>query len=206
MRRSTSITLLLCMSLLVSAAGPEKEPAKDSGKDMGKEPAKKEAGPKQLKAFRLQLCDPDEVAVVLNTLLEPDDLSDLNPAQPPAARWHVSPDPRSGVVFVRGRPEDVQLSAEIISVLESPLGKPLPKTEKIQAFKLSHANPEEITNLTDNLGIPVRLISLDLPRLVIAAGPPEALADWAAMVKEVDVPARKPDENKRRRLGISPGL
>lgn len=187
-----------------------------------------------VKVFRLQLCDPEEVAPVLDQLLErgpmdpdagilpiglpmglpmglgllpmglpPMGFPMIAPSPPEPPQLRVLTDIRAGAVIVRGREEDIQIAAEIISVLESPAGKPLPKTKFIEAISLTHAQASDMASLADGLDLPIRTVGLTDLKMVIGFGPDDMLRKWGRMVRDLDVPDRKLEMNKMRRLGVT---
>lgn len=193
MSKSMGLGLIVGCLWLVGGARAQERPAEEV----------------QIRMFRMRLCDPDEVALVLQQLLGGEAAGPAVVAYTPGPEGMPKPalvnakvavDARSGSVIVRGRAEHIELASELVSILEQPPGKALPKTKRLQALELKHAAANELETLTKQLGL--RAMGLPDLKLVIAAGGEAELAAWSKLVRDLDVPERKIDGKNMRRLGV----
>ncbi|MCI0638118.1 MAG: hypothetical protein L0Y72_06365 [Gemmataceae bacterium] len=123
----------------------------------------------------------------------------------PPTDWRVTIDMRSHAVIVRASEKDLQIAADLITVLDNAPGKPLPKVKTLRAIELKHADATHVDQILMELNVPVRLVPLPEAKLIISAGPENVLNDVGDLVKELDVPERKVDPKKLKKLGGGPG-
>lgn len=117
------------------------------------------------------------------------------------AEWRVTIDMRSHAVIVRATEKDLQVAADLVTVLDTGPGKPLPKVKTLRAIELKHADATHVDQILMDLNMPVRLVPLPEAKIIICAGSENALNEVGDLVKELDVPERKVDPEKLKKLG-----
>jgi hypothetical protein len=111
--------------------------------------------------------------------------------------WRLAVDPRTRSIIVRGTERDLETVADVVALLDLPPGKPLPKVKNLHAYRLRHANAEELTQVLQTLDLAVRIVPMPQANLLIMAGSEEAMKEIASVIEELDVerkPAAKPQE------------
>jgi hypothetical protein len=110
--------------------------------------------------------------------------------------------PRIQAVLVRAEDRDLKICADVVSVLDSAPGKPLPKVKNIGVFSLKHVDADHVKDLVGQLGFQV--ISLPLAKLVLTPDV-TTLEELESVIREVDVPKRpRTPEEKRKKLFAEP--
>lgn len=225
----TGVSLALTAGALAQApVSPPPQSGKEAAKKEPPPPPKLDT-----KVFRLQHCDPEEIRNVLEQLLEEEVTplpggGELMPAPgglgmmgggfgmiggfgmlggppPGAIPWRLSINTRSGTVIVRGRAQDLQVASDVVAVLDLPEGKAPPKVKTVQALVLKHAEPGELAEIVRNLELPVRVVPLEEAKMVVGAGSEDALRELNNLIQQLDLPERKLDEKKLKRLGVGGG-
>lgn len=182
----------------------------------------------QLKVFKLNHTDPEEMKAVLDqvltTLPQP-------PLQIPASVLlgggmvggagisgglgmigggnvlggsplpTVAADMRTQSILVRAVEKELNVAADVVKVLDTPAGAPWPKVKSIGIFSLKHADPSDTSELLQQLGFNV--VALVPPRIIISTDL-ESLPDLESAIRELDVPARKaaPAEKRKKLLDL----
>jgi hypothetical protein len=230
-----SVLFLMGVSLAMGAGVLAQAPGQPPPQKPGKEAPKKEPPKLETQVFRLQHCDPEEIRDVLHQLFEEEPIplgGDLMPVPggglgmmgggagmlgmiggfgmlggpPPApGPWRVSINARSATVIVRGRPQDLQMASDVVAVLDLPDGKAPPKVKTVQAIVLKHADAGELVDIIRDLELPVRVVALSEAKMIVGAGPEDALRDLGNLIQQLDLPERKQDEKKLKRLGVQGG-
>jgi type II secretory pathway component GspD/PulD (secretin) len=110
-------------------------------------------------------------------------------------------DERTGSIVIRGPESEVQIAADLVTLLDTPADKPLPEVKSLRAFTLKHAVPSNLADLTSNLDVRVAILPLDAAKLLLVGGSAEAMREVGDLVKTLDVPAPKaPPPDKRKKL------
>lgn len=211
----------LASAKLLLAAGPE-EALKQMGeviKELDMPSAPKNEKKLSTRVFRFNVCDPSEVAQALESLLKKEEIEELaiTPglggafggigggfggmrADSDEITFRLIADIRTRSLVVRSSETDLQIAADLVALLETPAGKPLPKVKRLAAFQLKHAVADELEPVIRHLAFRVRLVALPLAKLLVAQGLEEDLNSLGDVVKELDVPTReqlKPEEQKK---------
>jgi type II secretory pathway component GspD/PulD (secretin) len=114
--------------------------------------------------------------------------------------FQVSIDPRTRSVIVRASDKNLQLTADLISVLDLPKGKAMPEVKTLKALSLKHADAGEIMNALQAAGVEARMVALGEAKMLVVAGPEDAMKEVADLVKDLDVPTPpelKPEEQRK---------
>lgn len=114
--------------------------------------------------------------------------------------FQVSVDARTRSVIVRASPKNLQLTADLISVLDLAKGKAMPEVKTLKALPLKHADAGEIMNALQNAGVEARMVALGEAKMLVVAGSDEAMKEVADLVKDLDVPTPpelKPEEQRK---------
>jgi hypothetical protein len=114
----------------------------------------------------------------------------------------VVADPRSKTLLARGPERDLQVIADLVTVLNGNSRKPLPKVKNLHVFKLKYADPEEVATAVLQLGIEARATAFpptpesdeDQPRLLIARGTDEQIREIRQVVEAMDVRSRDEEQ------------
>ncbi|HEV3146939.1 MAG TPA: secretin N-terminal domain-containing protein [Gemmataceae bacterium] len=112
--------------------------------------------------------------------------------------YHVTVDSRTRSLVVRASEKNLQLTADLISVLDLPKGKPMPEVRTLKALPLKHADAGELQNTLQATGIEARMVGLPEAKLLVVAGTEEAMKEVADLVKDLDAPT--PPELKPEQL------
>jgi hypothetical protein len=105
--------------------------------------------------------------------------------------WRVATHANTRALVVRGSERDLQIASDLVTVLETPDDKPLPEVKSLRAFRLKHADADELVSVVQELEIQARIVAAPLARLLIARGAAETLGEVAELVKELDVEVKK---------------
>jgi hypothetical protein len=100
-------------------------------------------------------------------------------------------DDRSGSLLARGTDRDLQLTAELVAVLETPSDKPLPKLTRLRAYRLRHAQAADLVEAFNSLDLDARIVAEPNSNLLFAAGPEERLKEIDEAIKTLDVAGKK---------------
>jgi hypothetical protein len=100
-------------------------------------------------------------------------------------------DLRTKAVIVRGTAKDVELVADLLTVLDSPEDKPAPAVKTLRAFRPKR-DAAEVYTLLRRLApdVPCRTVAVGRMKLIVARGGDEALKELAEVIRELDVPAK----------------
>src|SRR5262249_17137384 len=74
--------------------------------------------------------------------------------------FQVSVDSRTRSLVVRASEKNLQLTADLISVLDLPKNKPMPEVKSLKVFTLKHADAEELMNTLQTAGVEARMVAL----------------------------------------------
>jgi type II secretory pathway component GspD/PulD (secretin) len=118
----------------------------------------------------------------------------------PAHESRIFLDERTGSIVVRGPDSEVQVAADLVTLLDSPADAPLPDVKSMKAFTLKHATANSIAELANTLNLHVAVLPLDEAKLLVVAGPSEAMRELGDLVKTLDVPAPKAGPLLRKKL------
>ena len=125
----------------------------------------------------------------------PDDVTPFDPdgtvMPAPATVARALGDPRTRSLIVRGTEKDQQLAADLIAVLDTPEGKPLPEVKALKAFRLQHLDPDDLTSMLQTLDprMTYRLAPIGRLKLLLATGTEEQMKELTDAVKKLDIPA-----------------
>ena len=99
-------------------------------------------------------------------------------------------DPRTRSLIVRGAEKDLQLAADLITILDTPDNKPLPEVKALKAFRLQHLDANDFVGMMEKLNsnLNYHLVSIGRLKLVLARGSDEQMNEVAEAVKELDIP------------------
>jgi type II secretory pathway component GspD/PulD (secretin) len=123
------------------------------------------------------------------------------PAESRPYESRLALDERTGSIVMRGPESEVQTAADLVTLLDTPAGKPLPEVKSLRAFPLKHAEPGAIAELLTIIDVRAAAVALDEAKLLLVAGPPEALREVGDLLKALDVPTPKaPQPEKLKRL------
>src|SRR5262245_18991264 len=103
--------------------------------------------------------------------------------------YQVAVDKRTRSLVVRASEKNLQLAADLVAVLDLPKNKPLPEVKSLKVFPLKHADAEELMSTLQALGLEARMVALGEAKMLIVAGPEEAMKEVGDLVKDLDVPA-----------------
>ncbi len=100
-------------------------------------------------------------------------------------------DLRTRSLIVRGTAKDQQLAADLVAILDTPEGKPLPKVKVIHAFRLENIDGTDLVAMLQMLdpNMSYRLIPVPKMKLLLATGTDEQMKELADAVKKLDVAA-----------------
>ncbi len=100
-------------------------------------------------------------------------------------------DLRTRSLIVRGTAKDQQIAADLVAILDTPEGKPLPKVKVVHAFRLENLDATDLVailqTLDPNMGY--RLTPIPRMKLLLAAGTDDQMKELADSIKKLDVPA-----------------
>jgi hypothetical protein len=121
----------------------------------------------------------------------------------PSAGFHLAVAPRIQAVLLRAGERELKICTDVVTVLDTAPGKPLPKVKNIGVFPLKHAEADQVKALAEELGFP--LLSLPAAKLVIAPDV-ASLDELETVIRELDVPARPalPPEKRKKLLNEPP--
>ncbi len=116
----------------------------------------------------------------------------------------IAIDNRTKSLIVRGTEKDLRIATDLVTVLNTPADKALPKVKNLSAFKLRHANPEELSETLGELELKVRIAAVPDSKLLIVAGSADEITDITEVIEALDVagkpedkkPEKKPEEKK----------
>ena len=114
--------------------------------------------------------------------------------------FQVSVDSRTRSLVVRASEKNLQLTADLIAVLDLPKNKPVPEVKSLRVFTLKHAEAEELMNTLQAAGVEARMVALGEAKMLVVAGTEEAMKEVGDLVKDLDVPTPpepKPEEQRR---------
>ena len=119
----------------------------------------------------------------------PPDLTSGSSTPPVIAR--ALADPRTRSIIVRGTEKDQQLAADLVAILDTPEGKPLPAAKALKAFRLQHLDANDLVNMLQLLDprMEYRLAPVGSQKLLLATGTEEQMKELADAVKKLDIPA-----------------
>jgi hypothetical protein len=124
--------------------------------------------------------------------VDPTDPFDTAPApaapKPVVARALV--DARTRSLVVRGVAQDLQLAADLVAVLDTPEGKPLPAVKTVKAFRLEHIDATDLAAMLQALDpqMSYRMALVGRMKLLLATGTDEQMKELADAVKKLDIP------------------
>jgi type II secretory pathway component GspD/PulD (secretin) len=99
-------------------------------------------------------------------------------------------DPRTRSVIVRGTEKDQQLAADLVAILDTPEGKPLPALKTVKAFRLQHLDAGDLVSMLQLLdpNMSYRVAPVGAMKLLLATGTDEQMKELADAVKKLDIP------------------
>jgi hypothetical protein len=107
-------------------------------------------------------------------------------------------DPRSRTLIVRGPERDIQIIADLVTVLDVAPKKAAPKVKNLRVFRLKHADSDTVAAAVSQLGIQARIAPARLERgdgsddlLVIAMGSEEQIREVSQVIEALDVPSKE---------------
>jgi type II secretory pathway component GspD/PulD (secretin) len=109
-------------------------------------------------------------------------------------------DERTGSIAVRGPDSEVQVVADLVTLLDNPADMALPEVKSMRAYTLKHAAPSGIAELANSLDLRVAVLPLDDAKLLVVAGPSEAMRELGDLVKMLDIATPKTQPEKRKKL------
>jgi hypothetical protein len=112
----------------------------------------------------------------------------------PAPGWHVTVDDRTRSLIVRGSRRDLRVAADLVAVLDTPPGKPLPKVSSLRAFKLRFARAPKLAEILEALELKARAVAMPKTNTLIVAGSDEVLKEVGDLVQELDVEGKGKEE------------
>jgi hypothetical protein len=111
----------------------------------------------------------------------------------PEQGWRFTVDPRTSSLIVRGSPRILQVAADLVAVLDTPPGSPLPQAKSLRGFRLRFANPREVADILRQLNIPdARVVALEKANLLVVMASDAELKEIGNLVKDLDVEVKKP--------------
>src|SRR5262249_1760240 len=106
-------------------------------------------------------------------------------------------DPRTRTLLVRGPERDLQIIADLVTVLDVAPKKTAPKVKNLRVFRLKHADPDTVAAAVSQLGIQGRIAPARIDRadgtadlLVIAMGSEEQIREVSQVIEALDVPGK----------------
>jgi Bacterial type II/III secretion system short domain len=114
-----------------------------------------------------------------------------NVPAPSTATWRLAIDERTHSLIFRGAAEDLQTVGEIVALSELTPDKPLPALQRLRAFRLKHANAEELVEKLKQLEIDVRLASFEGSNSIVALGSESAKKEIAELIKALDIEVKE---------------
>jgi hypothetical protein len=112
--------------------------------------------------------------------------------------WRLAVDARSRSLIVRGQDRDLQTAADLVAVLDLPPGKPIPQVKNLRAYKLQHADAEELSNVLSNLELDVRIVPVPGRNILVISGPEAEMKEVCQVIEELDVKPRSPEPAKEK--------
>jgi hypothetical protein len=106
------------------------------------------------------------------------------------ASLRLAVDGRTRSLIVRGSERDLQTAADLVTVLDLPPGKPVPKIKNLRAYKLRHANAGELADVLRALELDVRLVPIEKGNFLIVAGPEAAMTEIGETIEQLDVESK----------------
>jgi type II secretory pathway component GspD/PulD (secretin) len=107
-------------------------------------------------------------------------------------------DRRTNALIVRGSPHVLQVTGDLVAVLDTPPGSPLPPVKSLRGLRLKSAGSREVADILRHLNIPnARVVALEKSNLLIVMAPDADLKEIGELVKDLDVEAKGPPADKR---------
>jgi hypothetical protein len=155
--------------------------------------AKPKAAPEpvQLKAFELAHVDAEKMRQTLSTVW-PSLMSLKGSTTTTAPR--LAANSRTKTLFVRGTAKELEAVEDLISILDTASGKPLPDGKWLRAIRLEHAKVPEVVTVLNGLGIQSRVIALHELNTLLVGPAEEGSSDIRLVIEKLDV--AKKDEKK----------
>jgi len=112
------------------------------------------------------------------------------PAEP---TYRVVAAPHSRSLLFRGTERDLQIVADVVTVLNTPADKSLPKLKSLRAYRLRFADPGELAQTFHQLELEAN-VQAGPPesKLLFVVGPEELLPEIEEAVKALDVEDKAP--------------
>jgi type II secretory pathway component GspD/PulD (secretin) len=176
------------------------------------------------KVFRLRTVDLEDAQAALETLLSqlPDESTDTEIKPGPNGGLGGGGDFGSGggsfggggvgtgvaivvhkctnSLVVRGTKREIQVATDLITVLETPSEKELPKTSSLLAIQLMHADADDLNELLEELDVEAGLLPLAAAKLLIIVGSTDDMQEISEVVKQLDVPTSDKKPGPTRKL------
>jgi hypothetical protein len=185
---------LLVATLLLVAAGPTsgqqpKAPNKDKTDKTDKEKASNGG---EVKVFDLAHADPEAVRQTLTTILE------TRRGTLPGPLPRIATSPRTKALFVRGGDKEIEVVAELIRILDTAPGAPLPESKTMHIVRLKHAKAPEVFQVLTNLGLQTQVVPLTHINSLLVEKKGDS-KEILGVLEKLDVeirPAKRPAETK----------
>jgi hypothetical protein len=105
----------------------------------------------------------------------------------PPQTFRLAVDERTRCLIVRGSTQDLQTATSLVAMLDQPDDKPLPRVENFRAFKLKHADANEVTAILHALDVKALIAPAPKARVLIVSGPESSMKEIAEIIEAVDV-------------------
>ncbi|MFL5242104.1 MAG: secretin N-terminal domain-containing protein [Gemmataceae bacterium] len=117
--------------------------------------------------------------------------------------WRLTADPRTKSLIIRGSEKDIDLAADLVTVLDLPADKAIPKVKNLRAYKLKHANAGELNSVLSSLEMDARMVPVEKGNILIVAGSEDVMKDMDSVVEALDIEVQqskeppKPDKEQK---------
>jgi type II secretory pathway component GspD/PulD (secretin) len=108
--------------------------------------------------------------------------------------WRLTADPRTKSLIIRGSEKDIDLAGDLVTVLDLPADKPMPKVKTLRAYKLKHANAGELNAVLFTLEMDARMVPVEKGNILIVAGSEDVMKDMDSVVEALDIEVQQSKE------------
>jgi hypothetical protein len=130
-----------------------------------------------VQTFDLVRADPEEVRMTITKVIPP---------RPGNQGLRLAVDARTKTLFARGTAKELEAVADIVAILDTPAGKPLPEGKGIRVVRLEHVKVNDVVSVLTGLGLQAPVALPKLNALILPEGD-EAAKDVRTVVEKLDV-------------------
>jgi beta-lactamase regulating signal transducer with metallopeptidase domain len=110
--------------------------------------------------------------------------------------WRLAVVDRSRSLIVRGTEKDLQIASDLVAVIDLPANAPVPKVSSLLAFRLKHANAQELSEALQTLELDVQFMPFNKTNTLIIAGPEGTMKEVGEVIEALDVASKEGQSEK----------